>query len=1039
MVSEQWAGAELALGRHGELVGQLEALVRAHPYHERLWARLMVALYRSARPTDALQAYQRLRTLLGEELGLAPSPELQRLETAILGQDPDLELSARGPGVRAEPPKQESGPGGTLHPLPRQLSATQPTPLAGRALERTVLARSWRRSRQGGVQVVLLAGELGIGKTRLATEAAVDIQRQGGLVLYGSCEEDLAVPYQPFVEALRHLINTIPAAELAETAAEHGGELARLFPELTRLIPDLPAPQRADPETERYLLFSAVAELMGKLSCRRPTALVLDDLHWATKPTVLMLRHLIRTAEPRRLLIIGAYRDTDVGRGHPLTGLLAELWRRTEFEQVVLRGLSPDEAVTMVSDVVGKELPATTALARRVHAEAAGSPFFMAELVRHILETDLLGRDGDTWTDQPEQAKLGIPDSVRDIIRHRLSRLPELVEQILVRGAVVGREFDITFMGRLADLAPAQVLECLDAARRASLVREIEGSPGRYMFGHALIRRTLYDELGAARRMMLHRDVAETLEALAPENADPAELARHWAAALPAFRASPHDAARAARAAQRAGRSAMAALAYEEAVSRFEEALKAARQVEGQSHVCELLIELGEAQRCAGDAGHRATLLAAGELGHELGNVDYIARAALANQRGVYSRIGAVDVQRVAALRRALAAVGPVTSPVRAKLLAALATEVHFEGQHRLDLAREAVAAARLGTDEETVAQTLAALWFAAWGSTADGERQTIATELEYVAAGLSDRSLRFQASLCVFLTATGQGDIALADQALSGCVRLAEESGQPLLRWRVTSLRVHRAMTAGQFAQAEQLANESLILGETTGQPDRLPFVVTPMASMRLLQGRPAEAEALVTPMIERFPGVFAYPALLAWTLADAGRVDEAAAIIERLRIDRFAGVPPDYTWLFCICSLSRACYRIGHRAAAAELYDLLLPARGLMATTQSSWIGPVTHYLGVLASMLGQVEAAEAYFAEAVQLQEQIGARVTLTHSRIEWARTLLRTAGHEQDARARALLEAALHDAQQAVLPVIAATVQDLLRHAPTASAG
>lgn len=1031
VATERWGDAELALGNHGTLVGRLEALLRLHPFRERLWAQLMFALYRSGRPTDALNAYQRLQILLDEEMGLAPSPELQRLQVAILRHDPDLSVPARAEPVALTPATTGSARAGVALAMPPRLAAKLPIPLTGRERERAVLARSWGLAQSGSVRVVLLAGELGIGKTRLATEAAAALHQQGGLVLYGTCGEGLAVPYQPFVEALAHLVSNCPADELGGAVAQHGGELARLFPELARLVPGLPEPQSADPETQRYLLFTAVAELMARISARRPTLLVLDDLHWATKPTILMLRHVIRSAEPMRLLIVGTYRDTEIGRGHPLSSLLADLWRDSNLERIDLRGLSEDDAMTLVTNAVGKESERMrAALARVIHAQAGGSPLFMGELVRHIVDAGVLSRAEDDSTLHAELSRLGVPDSVRDIILHRLSRLPEPVEQLLVTASVAGRAFDMTWLERLSDGGRPAVLDSLDIACRAALIHEVQSAPGSYVFAHALVRQTLYDRLTAARRMDLHRRAADALEALGRADADPAGLARHWVAGIPATGADPTDAVRAARAAQRAGRLALAASAYEEAISHLEGAVKAARQVDDAGRMCELLVDLGEAQRCAGDARHRDTLLTAGDLAYEIRHADHIARAALANQRGVYSHIGEVDVQRVTALRKALEVVGPGDHHVRAKLLAALATEVHFQGPQRLDLAREALDLARRGGDEETLAQTLAALWFAAWGSSADSEREAVAGELEAVAAGLEDRSLRFQANVCVFLSATGRGDTDRADEALRSCALLAEELGQPVLRWRLASLQTHRAIIAGNFEEATAAANQSLIFGELTGQPDRVAFFVTPKASIRLLQGRPADVEALVSPMIEQFPGVLAFTALLAWGLAEAGRHADAAAIIERLRPDRFARVPRDYGWLFYVSCLSRACHKIGDASMAIDLYDLLQPSRHSMATTQTTWIGPVAHDLGLLAVTLGRHDAAESHFSEAIRIQDGIGARGTAVHTRLEWARALIGQGGSVRGLQARTLLLAARQAARELGMPAIVARIEDLL---------
>jgi class 3 adenylate cyclase/tetratricopeptide (TPR) repeat protein len=913
--------------------------------------------------------------------------------------------------------------------LPPRLPVDQSLAFIGRTGEREALERAWKSAERAAIQVVFVAGEPGIGKTRLATEIALHAHHQGGLVLLGTCDEDLAVPYQPFVEALRHLVAVCPDDQLGEALAERGGELTRLLPELVSRVPGLAPSQGSDPETERYLLFSAVVGVLAAVSRWRPVLLLLDDLHWVTKPTLLLLKHLIRSGQEMALLIVGTYRDSDIGRGHPLTDLLAELRRENGVERLSLRGLSDGEAVAMMETLAGHDLKGSElALAHAVYAEADGSPFFMRELLRHFFEAGELAQEGERWTFRGQVS--GIPDSVREVIGHRLSRLPEPVERLLTLGAVIGREFDVAVLGPLAALDGSTVVEALAVARQAALVREVEGSPGRFAFVHALIRHTLYDELGPARRVELHRRVAETLESLGGGDSYLSDLAHHWVAATAATGVRADDVAKTAHYAEQAGRRAMASLAYEEAAHHFEGALRAARPGGDGAQISELLIVLGDAQRCTGDPVHRETLLEAGRLAHEHGDADRAARAALANQRGVFSRLGAVDGERVAALERALEAVGPAVTPVRAWLLTALATEVHFEGEERrLALARGALGLARQLEDPETLARALAALWFAVWGSTVEGERASIAAELNRVAGQLSDRTLQFDAGVALFLTASGTGDMELADHGLSGCVRIAEELGQPVLLWRAAYLQAHRAMASGRFDDVERWANQALCLGDEAGQPDSRAFHDAHL-EVRILQGRFEEAAELTRPLIGQFPGAVAYSAFLAWALAEQGPTEEAQAILDRFQAGAFAGIPPDYLRLVTLVSLSRACARLEDPAGAAALHDLLLPSRTAMSTGQTVWFGPVTHDLGLLTTVLERYDEAEEHFAAAVEVQDRIGARGTVVHTRLEWARMLLRRGRPEDASRASTLLEEAKAGAREVSIPVIEVRIEQLL---------
>ncbi|HEV8628500.1 MAG TPA: adenylate/guanylate cyclase domain-containing protein, partial [Acidimicrobiia bacterium] len=205
----------------------------------------------------------------------------------------------------------------------------------GRDEELERLGRLWKDATSGERRVAALAGEPGIGKTRLAVALAAAVRDLGGVVLAGRCDEDLGVPYQPFVEALRHYVTRAPERRLGR----HPGELARLLPDLAQFVDGLPEPLRSDPETERYRLFDAVAAWLSDLSAEAPVLLVLDDLHWAAKPTLQLLRHVLRFSEPLRLLVVATYRDSDIGRGHPLGDLLAELRRDGQVERLALSGL----------------------------------------------------------------------------------------------------------------------------------------------------------------------------------------------------------------------------------------------------------------------------------------------------------------------------------------------------------------------------------------------------------------------------------------------------------------------------------------------------------------------------------------------------------------------------------------------------------------------------------------------------------------------------------------------------------------------------
>lgn len=618
------------------------------------------------------------------------------------------------------------------------------------------------------------------------------------------------------------------------------------------------------------------------------------------------------------------------------------------------------------------------------------------------------------------------------MIGRRLSRLPEAVEHLLASAAVIGRQFDVAVLAALAGLSGPAVVEALEQARRAALVREVAGSPGRFTFAHALIRDTLYAELGQARRMEEHRAVARAMESLAGgrDESYQAELAYHWLAATPVVGVVPGDIAKAAGYAETAGRRAMTSLAYEEAAHHFDSALRAVRLTEDIKRRSELLTSLGEAQRCAGDPAHRETLLEAGRLALRSGDGEQATRAALANQRGFYSRYAGVDTERVAALEGALEAVGPGPTPVRARLLASLASELHFaDASRRVELGREAVAIARAAGDPLTLAQALGANWFATWGID-DDQRTALAEELSDLAGQLSDRSVQFEAAVAAFLTAQCAGETARAAAALETCERMAEELGQPALRWRAAYFRAHFAMLSEPFEVVERLADESRRLGEVAAQPEAVAFGWAPLIIMSFWRGDAEAAFELCTAALARFPKAFSFRLSTAWSKALLGRLDEARAAVGDLWGDDFGGLPRDSLWLLHMDFSARIACLVGDEASAERLYQMLLSHRSSVVASQTIWFEPVAFVLGLVATQLGRYDEAEDQFRHALETLERIGRPPTLVHTRLEWARMLARRSAPGDAGMARALLEAALPQARELKMTGIESEIEALL---------
>ncbi|MGH8973161.1 MAG: AAA family ATPase [Acidimicrobiia bacterium] len=921
--------------------------------------------------------------------------------------------------------------GAATIPLP-PLLGTSGRIFVGRdeTLER--LTQLWKEAAAGERRLALVAGEPGIGKTRLATALAQDAHAQGALVLAGACDEDLGVPFQPFVEALRYYVAHASEPRLGR----YGGELVRLVPELAEGVPGLAESLRSDPETERYRLFDAVAGWLADVSAETPVVLVLDDLHWAAKPTLLLLRHVLRFSEPLHLLVIVTYRDSEVGRGHPLAELLADLRRVEGVERFPLSGLDQASVAAFIEQAAGHALDdEDEALPRVVWTETEGNPFFVAEVLRHFRETgDVEHRDG-RWVITAPAEELGIPEGVRDVVGRRLSRLSENTNRILAVASIAGLEFESAVIRTAAEVGDEALFSSLDEAVAARILSEVSGDGARYRFAHALVRATLYDEITAARRVTLHQRVAEAIETIHARQLDdylPA-LTHHWSrAAAPAAQTD-----RAVTYATRAGDRALAQLAHDEAAAYYRQALDLihARGALDERRLG-LLLALGEAERRAGDPAYRTTLLAAADMAQQRGDTDALVRAALTNTRGtLMSAVGQVDDDRVAVLRAALEAIGPDDSPARARLLATLGLELVWGADlgERTGYSDEALAIARRLDDPATLAHVLIARFYTITepGTVADRLQET--AELESVAGRLGDPVTRCRALHLRCRVAGEVADLEEAERCITAYEHLAQELGQPVLGWIGLWYRTGLTLVSGRIAEAERLAARILEAGRRTGQPDAAAYWNIHLFDVRRDQGRLAEFEADVVSAVREFPRLTIVRSYLTLLYCEIDDVEQARRHFEEFAAD-LGVVAVDVAWMRTMTALAEACAYLGDAPRAAELYPMLTPYADQFSAAAGGLGGAVAHHLGLLAGTLGRYDDAEAHFAGAAETHDRIKALAWLARTRLEWARMLL-TPGQSGDlARARNLLGDALDSARELGLGTVERRAATLLERGP-----
>jgi class 3 adenylate cyclase/tetratricopeptide (TPR) repeat protein len=905
-------------------------------------------------------------------------------------------------------PPRESAP----VPFPTLISHTGRI-FVGRDDEMARLRMLWKEAQAGERRLILLGGEPGAGKTRLAAALAQGLHQEGALVLAGRCDEDLGVPFQPFVEALRHYVSHASFPRLGR----HAGELARLVPELGQLVPGLAAPLQADPETERYRLFDAVAAWLAEASTDAPFLLILDDLHWAAKPTVLLLRHVLRAPETSRLLILATYRDSDIGRGDPLTELLADLPRTEGASRLPVTGLDAQGVASLLESAAGHTLDeAGEELARSVWRETEGNALFVIETMRHLREAGALEHRDDRWVVTPTLEQLGVPEGVRDVVGRRLSRLPDETNAVLACASVVGLDFDPAIVQMAGGFSEDELLRALEQAMGARLIVDIPGPTPRSAFSHALVRATLYDELSGARRVALHRRVAQAIETTFADRIDdhlPA-LSHHWSrAAAPAA-----DASRAAEFAVRAGNRALAQLAHDEAVTYYRSALElleAAGEVSGPERT-ELLISLGEAQRRAGDPAYRETLFAAAHLAQEAGDTNLLARAALANHRGFWSQAGAVDRDRVGVLEVAIEALGrEADSTLRARLLALLALELTFDPDHarKQTLCREALDITRREGSTHVRAEVLYAVAEAIRNPDTVAERLALTAELLEVAEATGNPVLSYWGNSFRAIAASEVFDTDETARCMDAARRLADDLRQPSFGWLSGILASALAIAAGRLDEGELLARESFRLGQSTGQADAAAYFGITQFSLGFHSGRLDQVMAALDEARAAAPGLVSIQGYAVSAYCESDRHAEARILFEEL-MTGLPELPKDVSWLRMVAQLATVCAALGDTERATVLHDLLTPYDRQAATTGAAWFGAVAHHLALLATTLGRFEEADRRFAEAEQLHEKFGVVPWTARTRLEWSEMLVRRSAPGDADRSRRLLAQALETA-------------------------
>ncbi len=1018
--------ADLAVGRHAGLVSELEQLSAVHPFRERLRAHLMLALYRCGRQADALDVYQRTRAHLAQELGLEPGPALKALQTAILSQDPSLvgELPAASEtspatireGLRTSSARLAQGCQDDPD-LPASLRVSSPFPFVGRSAELEKLSGLMPKVNGEGRRVVLLGGEPGSGKSRLVREFAGEAARAGVLVLYGQCDAVVHTPYGPFTQALEHLAQVIDPVELRAALGNGGGELTRLLPDLPAQLGELAPPVKADPDTERHRLHTVVSGVLERISQQRPIVLVIEDGHWADMPTILLLRHLARSAAAGHVLLLATFRNADADMPEALSHTLADLRRSDGAVRLELGALSNKDLSEFVRRAgQDRASPDLAELTQAISKLTGGNPFLVCELWRALTETHVVEVTDARMRLTHSLADLGTPKSVREVVSQRLARLAPPTTALLESAAAAGAEFELDIVRRSTGFGEAELVVALDEAVRSGILEELSARRLSFQFTHELVRRAVYDRLTRVRRAELHLRIGEALEAVERQSvSDLAVLAHHFGVA-----AQLGEAKRAVHYNVLAARAAAEALAFEEAAERLLTALELGIDVPAERG--EALLELGRARHRSGELlAALEAFQSAAAIARQLEDAELLAHAAIGYEDASW-RPGPIDRDASALLEEAVAAVADRLPELRVRLLGGLARALDRQNEpERAAIVRtNAIALARQLHDRAGLANVLVkspgnlttAFARSRWlrGMTpVDEILETLEMlgEAKTLGEELGNTEILAEATAWLVPSFAAIGDIASARKELSTLRETAKQTGQPFMLHVAEQYGSAIALADGRLEDAEAMALQSYEAGQMlTGHDASGPYGIQ-MFSLRREQRRLGEVAGVIRILAgqDREHGPWR-PGLVS-LLVEVGMKTEARRELRRITRE---GLDPfrESLWLASLTYITDACAALGEENSAALVYPELEPLAGtsIIIGNLVACYGAADRYLGMLARTLGEWERAELHFERAIALNKQMGAATWLAHTEYEYTRLLL-AREHGDQRRAAGLL--------------------------------
>jgi DNA-binding SARP family transcriptional activator len=931
-IHEELADAYLALGRHAELIPELESRISTDPFRERPYAQLMTALAALGRRADALGVYERARVMLRDQLGVEPGLGLRSLERTLRSAT-DTAIDGGTPTSRPEAPRRQ--------------------PFVGRSDELARLTTSADAVARGHGAIVLIGGEPGLGKSRLVGELGDQLTSTGGWSVWRSrCPDAEGVPaLWTIADALRHADDF--------DAGLHADD-ERVAPLIELVLGHAPRRRATDlgEPPDAFQLHQAVAELLVD-SISDPTMLVLDDLHWADSGTLGVLTRLATMVERAPLLVVATHRNTTIDRSELFDRTVAMLARETAVDLCELSQLTDDDVIAYVA---GAGLALGEVELARLIDRCEGNALFLTELVR------LVDEGGPAPLDR-------MPHKLDDILATRIARTGAAAD-VLSAAALIGRDFPVDVLARLDTASGAAISQALGSGVHHGLL--FQSSPGTYRFTHGLIADAAVERLDDDSRRELHLRIAEVMATRV--GTDPGrrmtDVARHRLSALPLG-----DPTSAARACIAAGDQALAAYAYTDAAAHFAAARHAAGYAVGEtSLIARALIGEGEALMAAGDNGHARPLLDdALALLDPAAEPDLYALAVrvLVLHRSAAGAAG--DRQLADLLERAIAGLGARSDwlPVQLRTdLAILHYRTDVDGTTER-LARDALALARHGGDDLAISFALTGLHQAIWRPSTLDERLGLATEAVVAARRAG---LQWHESLAWSFHAADQwerGDLAGVENDLDHAAALASASHRPRFEWIARSWRALLDLARGDVPAAEAGFAAAMAVWGPTANPDAVMCFVAQQLTLRLVSGDTGTILPMLRDASVTDPDPLMWQALLSYPAVLAGDVAGANRSLDLLADGGVARLRPDLTQLIALAMASEAAAALDRRDVAGPVAAVLAPYADRRIVTSvfgggGLWWGTVAHQLGLCAATLGNVDDARGWFTRAIELHD-------------------------------------------------------------------